>query len=191
MKTEFTQKKRFNKRKFKLTHSSIQIESTSQNANNRYEVALENIGTKLHYHAESKRQYFIAAIVMGSLYLSIVALHLAGRVEQNVVMGLSAPTGIVLSVLLLRSYKDDIFLVGGQTNIVFYRTKPSEKEVLEFINLIIEQRKNYLKSKYTDFDATTSDGEFFARLNWLRSQDIITTEEYQDYENSFNLLKLL
>jgi len=41
------------------------------------------------------------------------------------------------------------------------------------------------------FDNLTSEEEFYTRLNWLRGQDIISPEEYQDYKNSFDLLRLL
>jgi hypothetical protein len=191
MKTEFIQKKGLNLRKFTLTPNSILIESKSQASSNRYEVGLEYLGTKLHYQAESKRPYRIAVIVFGCMYLMLIGFYFAGRIKGNELFGASAPFAILLGMLLLRPFKDDIFLTGGQSNLVFFRTKPSENEVLEFIDLIKETRKNYLKHRYTEFDNMTSAEEFYARLNWLRSQEIITYEEYQDYKNSFDLLKLI
>lgn len=191
MKAQLQQKKGLNRRNFILMEDRIFVEDKSQNYNSKYEIGLEKLGNKLHYHAESNRQYKIGAMIIGSVYLTLFGFYIAGRMKGGEIMIMSVMMAILLAILLLRPYKDDIFLVGGQTNLAFFRTKPSEKEVLEFIDTIKATQKNYLKQKYTAFDNYTHPEEFFARIGWLKSENIITNEEFEDYKNSFELLNLL
>jgi hypothetical protein len=90
-----------------------------------------------------------------------------------------------------KQHQDDIYLVGGQTNLVFYRNIPNEKAVMEFIDKVRDQVKIYLKEKYTTFDITTSEQDYYNRINWLRDREVISSAEYAEYKALFDTQKLL
>ncbi len=90
-----------------------------------------------------------------------------------------------------KPHQDDIYLVGGQSNLVFYRDIPNEEVVLEFIDKVKENVKIYLKEKYTMFDSTTVDQDYYVRINWLRDREIINHSEYFEYKMQFDTQKLL
>jgi hypothetical protein len=82
-------------------------------------------------------------------------------------------------------------LVGGQTNLVFYRDIPNEKEVLEFIEKVKDQVRRHLKEKYTSFDNITDEKDFYNRINWLRDREVISDTEHLEYKTRFDRQKLL
>ena len=90
-----------------------------------------------------------------------------------------------------KPHKDDIYLVNGEYNLVFYRDIPNEKAVIEFIDGVKDQVKAYMKKKYTVFDSTTSDQDFYRRLNWLRDTEIISFSEYDEIKTNYDTQKLL
>ena len=81
--------------------------------------------------------------------------------------------------------------MGGQKNLVFYRNKPDEKAVLEFIHLVVAQSKKYIKEKYTFFDKNTVEAELASRLYWLRNKDIITSNESDQILEEYRIMKIL
>ncbi len=85
----------------------------------------------------------------------------------------------------------DVYLTGGLKNLVFFRNKPSEEKVLEFINLIIEAKKEKIKKTYLIFDRYTNEEEYYARLSWLKNEGIISEEEYEERKIDFEIKRLL
>jgi hypothetical protein len=97
-----------------------------------------------------------------------------------------------LSVLnYLKQHQDDVFLIGGQKNLVFYREIPNESKVLEFIGEVISVSKTLLKAKYVVIDCTMSEEEFLGRLNWLVEREIISISEKSNLMQDFKIKKLL
>ena len=97
---------------------------------------------------------------------------------------------IIIIILVSLKHNDDIFLVGGQKNLVFYRNKPSEDKVVEFIEAIKDARKDYFKKSFSSFDKTTTEEEYYGRLQWLKRQEMITADEYDELKHIFDIQKL-
>ena len=154
---------------------------------------LESLGFELQYikkHYYPKKVLFticwLIPVVLSVLYfLEIPDIALEGVATFYFI-------AIVMSVVYSTDhYQDDIYLAGGKSVLAFYRERPGEKEVLDFIGEVIIATKAFLKSKYTDFDDATTPQEFYNCLHWLYEREVITRDEYIDYKASFDLQKLL
>jgi hypothetical protein len=192
MTTEFQQKRGLNFRKFTLTSDKILVETRTLRKNHKYEIKLDRIGLDIHYQSDNT--------IAGKIFFGIcIALVVGSVFSVFFTTGKDTNISIINAVLwtlmacfaYFKPHQDDIFLVGGQTNLVFYRDIPNEKVVLEFIDKVKENVKIYLKEKYTIFDSTTGEQDFYSRINWLRDREIISYSEYVEYKTQFDTQKLL
>jgi len=192
MNEEFLQKRGLNFRRFVLTSDKITVETKTISKINKFEVRLDNIGLDIHYQADNTTVGKILFGVCVALTLgSIIGIIFNNDKDGNVWIVNAVTWGLIGCFAYFRQHQDDIYIVGGQTNLVFYRDIPNEKIVLEFIEKVKEQVKSYLKGKYTVFDSTTEDQDFYSRINWLRDREIISHSEYVDYKTNFEIQKLL
>jgi len=186
------QKRGFNSQKFTIIDDHIQIEIKTLSKKTKYTVKLERLGFEIQYHATNTflKKLAIIGCSIGIIALTILVIIAPKEIEfEMLFIFYVAALGIIIGSIL-KQYNDDIYLVGT-TNVIFYRNKPTEKEVLAFIDEVIKATKTFLKSKYTDFDEATTTQEFYNCLNWLYEKEIITRDEYIDYKASFDLQKLL
>ncbi|MBK9421330.1 MAG: hypothetical protein IPN44_09805 [Flavobacteriales bacterium] len=98
---------------------------------------------------------------------------------------------LIAIIAYFKQHQDDIFLVGGQINLTFYRAIPNEHDVLEFIEKTRNEVKAYLKERYAVFDATTTELDFYSRINWLREKEVISPAEFAEYKTNFDTQRLL
>jgi hypothetical protein len=192
MTTEFQQKRGLNFRKFTLTSDKILVETRTLRKNHKYEIKLDRIGLDIHYQSDNTiagKIFFgiCITLVIGSVF----GIFLTTGKDTNISIINAVLWTLMACFAYFKPHQDDIFLVGGQTNLVFYRDIPNEKNVLEFIDRVKENVKIYLKEKYTIFDSTTVEQDFYGRINWLRDREIISYSEYVEYKTRFDNQKLL
>ncbi len=192
MNTKFEQKRGINIRKFLLKSDKIIVETKTIRKNNKFEVKLDKIGFDIHYQSDNT---FAGKIFVGICILlvigSIIAFFLSTGKNTNIWIFNAIIWALMALFGYFKPHQDDIYLVGGEINLVFYRDIPSEAAVLDFIEEIIEQAKIYLKEKYTVFDSSTPEQDFYGRINWLRDREIISYAEYIEYKTYFEAQKLL
>lgn len=128
------QKKGFSSQKFTLHHDYIQIETQTLAKKTRYDVKLERLGFELQYHATNtflkKLAIIGCSICIIALTILVFIFHKEIELEMLFILYVAA-LGIIIGSVF-KHYSDDIYLVGP-TNLIFYRNKPNEKEVLAFI----------------------------------------------------------
>jgi hypothetical protein len=192
MTTEFQQKRGLNFRKFTLTSDRIIIETRTLTKNDKYEIKLDRVGLDTHYQSDNT--------IAGKIFLGVCIVLVVGSFfgifyskgnDINTWIFNAVLWTLIACFVYFKPHQDDIFLVGGQTNLVFYRDVPNEKNVIDFINKVKERVKIYLKEKYTAFDNTTVEQDFYNRINWLRDSEIISYSEYVEYKTQFDTQKLL
>lgn len=186
------QKKKFSYRKHTLYNDKIVVEIKSPKDVAKYEVDVYQVGAKLHYHAENTKAGKIALLF---LILIPIMLHILMILKHNIEnRSLILTYGCCYVLALLSLFKenaDDIYLTGGEKNLVFFRNKPSEEKVLEFINLVINAKKEKIKQAHLFFDCYTDEEEYYSRLSWLRGEGIISQEEYEEAKIDFEIKRLL
>ena len=170
----------------------ILIENKDAKKINRYEVKLDTIGYELNYQADN--------VLPGKIFFWVcLLLPIIYTATQIFSQTPDYRSAIIITVLFyflaglnyMKPHKDDIFLVGGQKNLVFCRNKPNEKSVLEFINLIVSESKKYSKEKYTYFDKSTVEGELSSRLYWLKNKGIISIHELDQLMEEYRIMRIL
>jgi len=183
----------FNSRKFILYSDRVHIETKSIRTNDSYEVKMEQIGYDKHYQSDSTiigkiaHYIFIAIpiIVWIDYYFNPTDKKYGDCLFFTVIFWFIALLGY------LKKNKDDIFLVGGEKNLVFYRAIPNEQEVLDFIETVVATSKKYIKQKYTLIDSNIPEELFMNRIYWLKEKEIITESELFVLKEEYNIQKLV
>lgn len=168
------------------------MEHRTLRKNDKYEVKLDRLGFDIHYQSDNTfagRIFFGICIVL--VVGSVIGVFFTTGTDSNTWIGNAVIWTLIASFAYFKPHQDDIFLVGGEVNLVFYREIPNEKRVLEFIESVHECRKIYLKEKYSIFDSTTTEQDYYGRINWLRDREIISYSEYVEYKTQFDIQKLL
>lgn len=192
MTIEFQQKKGLNVRKFTLSSDKITIETKTIRKISRYDVKLDNVGLDTHYQADNTIVGKIFVVVCFALVIgSTVGIFVSqGRESVNYII--NAALFLLLACFgYFKQHQDDIYLVGGQTNLVFFRNVPNEKIVLEFIEQVKQQVKDYLIEKYAFWDNSTLEQDYYNCLNWLLHRGVISHNQYAEYIDNFETQKLL
>lgn len=186
------QKKGFGRRKFTLTDDRIIIETKESQKSIKFEVKLDQIGYDIYYQSESSGAAkflicfcaFLLFIFWGSFFFD----------DNRNLLGTIIFTILILFVMFLPfliKRKDDVYLTGGEQNLVFYRTVPNEEHVLSYVNAIIVASKQYLRKKYARVDIYVPEEVFLHRLSWLLEKEIISREEIEELKSDYRTKKLL
>jgi hypothetical protein len=181
-----------NSRTFTLTSDRIIVETKTLRKNDKYEVKLDRLGLDIHYQSDNTMPGKIfLGVCIALVIVSIFGFFLSNENNSKIWIFNGAIWILMGCLAFFKQHQDDIYLVGGQTNLVFYRNIPNEKVVLEFIDKVRGQVKIYLKEKYTTFDIATSEQDFYNRLNWLRDREVISSAEFAEYKAIFDTQKLI
>lgn len=191
MKIVFEQKKPLQYRIHTLLKDRIIVESKSYGTVDKYEVKLDKIGLDLQYKRESllERNILIAG---GLLFLIISTVSYLMKAEFLFIqlMVIYFSVGVIILVMLLKEKVDHIFLVG-ETTLSFFRTVPSEEAVMQFIEKVKAQVKQYYREKYLTFDDDESEHLVLHRLDWLKESEFISQEEYDFFKSDYKTNRLL
>lgn len=191
---EFEQKQGiFESRKFKLYSDKIHIETKNIRTNDTYEVKLEQIGYDKYYQSDSTTFGKIAQYIFIVIPIIVWIEYFINPAEKKFgicIFNTVIWWGIAL-IGYLKKNKDDIFLVGGEKNLVFYRTIPNEQAVLSFIDEVVKTSKNYLKEKFIVIDSNIPEELFMSRLYWLKEREVITDRELFELKEEYSIQKLV
>lgn len=191
MKVEFSQIKGINKRKFVLYTDRIVVETTTIRKIDKYEVKLDQLGLNIHCQSDNtlpSKIVFVCCLIL--LLGSIIGIIFSTGQDKVPWIVNSILWSLIACFTYFKKPQNDICLVGGRINLVFFQNIPNETEVFEFIEKVKAQIKFYLKEKYTVFDNTTDERDFYGRLNWLLDREVISQSEFLEIKKKFELQKL-
>lgn len=188
----FEQKRGLNSRKFILLHDKVLVETKTLRKNQKFEILLNNVGHEIFWQSDSTilgKVFFYVCIAVP--FVLIIIMLISHQIDNRTIWINCAVLWLLALLNYAKQHEDDIYIVGGQRDLSFYRTIPSEEKVLEFINEIISTSKNYLKENYTIVDVTIPEDVFLGRLHWLREKKIISDIELHELKSEYNVKKLL
>lgn len=189
------QKRGLNLRKHTLFDDYILVETKTIQKYERYEVKLDQIGWEKFYKAEPillAKIFFYLCLALPSILTLMILLGIEGFE-----LGTFVFNWVLWSIFALLLYyriknpPDDVYLTGGQRNLLFYRAVPNEADVTQFLNQVIAASKIYIKEKYAKADIDIPQEVFHGRLNWLKERDIISESEYREMKIEYDNKKLL
>ncbi len=192
MNKTISQKRRFITRKHTLFENRVLIETTSLSKNTKYEIPLDVLGKEIVYQSESTIPGKIVFGVCLFIPLIVLTAYFLGSGMDSATLWLNLIIWPGIALLgYLKTNQDDIFLAGGQKSLVFFRSIPSEQEVLSFIHEVIASSKVFIKAKYGTVDPVVPQDLFFGRIVWMKENDIITESEYNEMKHEYETKKLL
>lgn len=177
---ELIQRKVLNYRKFKLYPNRIEIETKESGKLTRYKVPIEEVGFEKIYQADKNILAKLVWYVFIAIPLFIIVLYFIldnpESLDLKTTIIVSGGFGIVAILGFLHPMQDDVILEGYR-NIAFYRDRPNEETVNDFLEEIIKTARTYQRDKYIDLDEDITEEELSHRLKYLKEKDIITKEE--------------
>jgi hypothetical protein len=192
MAKEFIQKRGFNYRKFTLYPDKLIIKTRTTSKVQQFELELDKIGYNKVYEADNVIWGKVIAIITTVIPLIFIAAKLLGaEIGASSIVLVAMPCWGLTLLNYLKEHQDDIILTGNYTTINFYRNKPSEEEVLSFIDEVIATSKQYIKKKYLRFEDYTTEEDFYNNLILMRAQKVISTSEYNLLKEEFKRNSLL
>nr|WP_297166513.1 hypothetical protein [uncultured Dysgonomonas sp.] len=178
---KLTQKKGFNFRKFQLYNNKIIIEERSASKITKYDIELDEIGYRIYHEKDNTTIGQIVTWIFVCIPFILIIIYFLED-DKKGGLGIIAFNTVIWWGFALFSFlkqnKDDLILTGGQSSISFYRNKPNEQNVLDFIKILIEVSKKYIRDKHLIFKEYETEEEIINRLKWMLAIEVITNKEY-------------
>ena len=193
MNEQLKQKRGLYSRKFTLTDKRIFVEIRSLYKISSYSIGIADLGFEILYQSDNKnRIYKLRAICYLGALVGLSALFFTTNEDANARATLLLFVFGSLSIYFsVKFNQDDIVLYGGERDLTFYRNVPDEATVLKFIDQIMARYKVIVKEKYSTFDSTTTEEDYYDNLSWMRENDIIDMAEFIELKSKFDLLRLM
>lgn len=163
---------------FTLNESKLIISEKTYSKRRQWEIPLDRIGYDKYYEAENTFVGKIATLVCFIIPLFTIHPYIKGELEIQPVFIIFGCFWFLVLMAVLRVNQDDIILIGGQVNVSFYRNKPNEEAVSNFIDEIVTASKEYIKKEYLKFEDYSSKEEYLNLLKNLKSRNILSNSEY-------------
>ena len=193
MMKELRQRRNLEKRNFYILDDTLKVEYLSLRKQSKFDLELDKIGFKTNYQSDNtlpgKIMFFIFTILPILYTIGVLISDEKVKIPE---LGMIWFFCILLNTFnLLKNHQDDIILTGSGSDIYFYRTKPSEKEVKQFIDDIIKISKEYKKTKYAKYNPLISEEQYDSNLLWLKQQKVIDEIEMLHLKEDYRIKKLL
>lgn len=135
----------------------------------------------------------------GTLYTLMISFGIFAAVGFALnLMGISAlmrwtPLWLVAAVIFygFHVFKKRRYLLVDLSNgksILFLADRPSSEELDNFIRAMYAARKKYLRERYYRIDLTNDPGTERRKIYWLLKEEIITEAEFQEMQESLEML---
>ena len=174
------QKQGFKGYEFLLLDDTISVKQVTITEKKEWVVKLDQLRYKTIIEKESSLIRDLVAIFLGLCSVLIVVLNTADHSNHMNTWSKIALCTInfwLAITMFFTPAKNELRLVGGSETLVFLSDKPSEKEVREFVDEIIQRSKKVLLRKY-DIDRDLPENLMISQLNWLLDMDIIDNEAF-------------
>lgn len=186
------QKKGFESRAYTLTPESdfMEVEFNTIKDKYRYKVHLTEVGNEILYQADN--------LLVGKIFMAFTTLvaissasyyFLANPEEPGFYIVCAIVFGVISIFGIFVPNVDDLVITNGNRVITFFRTKPNEKEVLEFADMLIGRANVKKKELLINFEL--GEEQFLTNIHWLHSMRMIDKTELAQLQADFNLKKIM
>jgi hypothetical protein len=191
---KLTQKQGFKRRFFEITDDEVKVSEKSMSGIKEWTIRLENLGDQIYIEKNSKK----GAILLGLFFLAFavffVAVNAADK-EKTVKPWIWVVIGafylLFSTIIFLVPNRREIHVTGGHSTLSFFLDSPSETDVRNFVEIVINKSKKLLIEKYGKIDPDLPEETMINQLNWLKNRDLITVKEYKDLKKEYHTRKLL
>ncbi|MGM1057254.1 MAG: hypothetical protein ACQEWG_15310 [Bacteroidota bacterium] len=186
------QRKGFETRVYTLDPETefIEVENKTIQKKLRYKIHISEVGNEILYHSENMITKQIFYIISALIAIICFVFYFIGDVGDRGAYRFNAVAwGILAGSGLMISPKDDLVITNGNRVITLFRTKPNEKEVLEFADMLIGKANVKKKELLINFEL--GEEQFLTNIHWLHSMRMIDKTELAQLQADFNLKKIM
>ena len=179
--TNFKQRKPFNSKEFIIENDGIRIRDKSIGQYEEWKVLFENISNQIFVKRVNKMGWLYAALVCLVFTLAMV-LPISEFDESDSfnAMFWSIACIVCFAVYFIKR-QDYKFLICHNDQIIpFISNSPSENDVTDFINIVVDKRNKYLRERYGKIDTGYPIEDQLQRFRRLYEEKIITNEEFEN-----------
>ena len=181
METEKLNQRRFlNRREYILGDSHIAIKEGNLLSSQVYKIKYENISDEEFEISTYSKPLFWATIIFSSLSILLFLVRLTdGDVGDNAEL-IWAGFAVLFGLFLWNSRKHFVGFKGYEQPLLFYKDKPSAKELKSFIEQFDQKRNQYLRENYLTDNQYASASDEIQKLAWLKQNGALTQEEFEN-----------
>lgn len=189
---EIRQRKGFETRSYKIDSDSefVEVEYNSIKDKLKYKVHLTEIGNDIQYEADNVIVGKIFVGITSLITLICIGMYFFGNPEDPGIYAVHTMIWGFISIFgIVKPHKDDILIANGNSLIRLFRTKPNEKEVLDFASNLIKIANNKKKELLINFDL--NEEQFMGNMQWLIGAKLIDKTELEELKSEYKLKQLI
>jgi hypothetical protein len=178
-KSDFTQRRFFSGRQFKLERDGVEVSETNWLNSRRYHVPYECISPKSEQITSANRKVLSASLVFTVITIVCAVVVSVGR-ESDAVSTILF-WGLISTVCWVGFFVSRVsVMVYAQNNgiLVLFADIPSQGEVARFVRRLFEARNAFMRAKYGRLSLDQPIAQRIAKLEMLRDQDVISEQEF-------------
>ena len=133
--------------------------------------------------------FILTSILIGFFFLATLISKLTvpeTKADWEVIIGLGIGTFISLTLFLLTK-KDEIIIPTDAYSVAVYQKRPSKQDVDNFVNLLKDRVKTYVRNKYLilnkDLDVDTRARHLF----WMFERGFVSQKEFEEIKASIKI----
>jgi len=174
---------------FEIDDAGLLKKFKDKTGESEFHVPFEQIsGNKAFIMQENK-----TALSIGILILALaIVLFVAYFYDTDIPLTSSLFWFVVATAILVYYFKTRtrklLLFISGNKHIDFFSTLPTRKEVEDFIDVLINQRRVMMDAKYGQPNKLLDYSQQVSNFNWLLNSRIITKAEYDSKMNVLNEL---
>ncbi|MEM1325102.1 MAG: hypothetical protein AAGI23_04060 [Bacteroidota bacterium] len=179
---------RNNFKKYKVTKDGLALELKNGNDYIAYTVDYEDLGFDEIVRGIEPTRYeylLLASATINAILVIALGVVLASKIWLSIVVGTIFLGGLLYwAKMLLRLCKTKI--LEGSQNIAFFYFPEQQTAVDEFIKVLKESRRKYLRRKYMKYDDMDDDDIQQSTYLWLYREKLISRDELQLLNEEIN-----
>jgi hypothetical protein len=133
--------------------------------------------------------FILTSILIGFFFLATLISKLTvpeTKADWELIIGLGIGTFVSLTLFLLTK-KDEIIIPTDAYSVALYQKRPSKQDVDNFINLLKDRVKTYVRNKYLILNKDL-DGDTRARhLFWMFERGFVSQKEFEEIKASIKI----
>ena len=190
------QKQGSRRNELELDGSILHIKTKSMGEIKEWSVDVEYIGEERFYKTYSR----LGPRIIGVLFFIVSIISIVGFLMEKdwsngdnigaLILGIFLFGGLGL-LAFLTPLRNELYLVGGSAQVMFFLNNPSKEEMENFISEIIRRSRTALLEKYTKIDPDLPEEIQINNFYWLKQRGLISEEEYENLKQKYKTQRLM
>jgi len=188
MKLELHQKRFFTKRRIEIKENKVFYKSSKLSNESEVNVPFEELTNFKESHIISNFYVLLASVFL--LLFSLVSIITRNDKDSDPRVWKCLTISFLISSFVYYVTRENLWKIKVQngTYLFVYKNIPNKNEVNNFIQLLFEQRDQYLKETYSELNRNVSYEAQLNNLQWLKKVEAINKAEYEKKLEELNSL---